>query len=98
MPEVSGSLPLSLQVESLACSISTRRARRHKMWNKEGAWRTWFGSQKLWLLGSPVRNLRKQTLVSALRLPVWNPNECQTHFTAKCKTAQKICIEILGLS
>lgn len=89
MPEVSGSLPLSLEVESLACSTSAHRAPRHYMWNKEGAWGTCFGSQKLWLLGSPTQNPRKQRFVSALSLPVWSPNECQTHFTAKCKTAQK---------
>jgi len=40
MPEVSGSLPQSLEVVSPACPVHARRAPRHCMQNKEGAWRT----------------------------------------------------------
>lgn len=41
MPEVSGSLPQSLEVESPACPINACGAPRHYKQNKEAAWRTW---------------------------------------------------------
>lgn len=87
MPEVSGSLPQSLEVKSPACPIGARRAPRHCVQNKEGAWRTWVWLQKPWLLGIPMPHPTKQIFLSALRLPLWTPNEFHTNFTVDCKSA-----------